>query len=171
MLDDASLILKRRFWAELVRPGGRYYLAPAPAAPAPAANMGPVGRRDGVEAAGAAATAEGRRERSQSEAGSLERRIAAAPKKRPAVGTLVRVTVRASEDCGRIVECRTFPRSSPLGDVIEELGGVGAKIQILRRVADGYLPGLTYMSGTRKTLAELKWTGNVQVCVFHAEDM
>lgn len=71
-----------------------------------------------------------------------------------------------------IVDTKSVPLSWTVGQLIEEMGGrYGARIQELRHVAGGgFTPGLTFMFGTKKTVAETGWKGNIQLCLHQARN-
>lgn len=188
VLDENNLILRSRFWVDLVVPGGVYYLKASAAPGKPPAAPGkppavqtpstlPPLQRSYAQMLTARRAAE---EEVESVTGGVAISdysgesnekpwvsVGSSSRRDVITGTLVRVTVRSREDCNHVLESRAFPRNTTVGEVIEKLGGGAAsKVQMLRRTEGGYLPGLTYMSGTGKTLAELKWGGNAQICLF-----
>lgn len=80
------------------------------------------------------------------------------PIAQPTIKPLVQIKVWKNETVPSSARSYTVPPTISVGEFIERIGGrEGCRVQEMKRVREGFLPGLTYMWGTQKSIEDVGW--------------
>ncbi|CAZ83539.1 unnamed protein product [Tuber melanosporum] len=80
------------------------------------------------------------------------------PVAQPTIKPLVQIKVWKNETVPSSARSYTVPPTISVGAFIERIGGrEGCRVQEMKRVREGFLPGLTYMWGTQKSIEDVGW--------------
>ncbi|PWW76288.1 hypothetical protein C7212DRAFT_280657 [Tuber magnatum] len=80
------------------------------------------------------------------------------PVAQPTIKPLVQIKVWKNETVPSSAKSYTVPPTISVGEFIERIGGrEGCRVQEMKRVREGFLPGLTYMWGTQKSIEDVGW--------------